>query len=291
MTKHDISHVDPHDLKPHPINRQVYGDQAPPPDLLHRIEQGWSPTSILEALPDGTLISGHLRRFAAIQLKLETVPVIYRPDLDGDLAAQVDELLGNNAGRVKSREIICREWRLAYETFKADVGSVSGEKSRDVVGRRFGVSGVSLEHGIAVVTALDGRFLDIETRDRIRQVLNERGIEPAWKLLRKAPQSTETALDGDSEGDSAQQVSLAITPQKRQKALLDVLAAIADRAPLFDGPRALEDLAAALPRESLDDHLAAVQNALQLLGLVEAEIRDRLDGENRLRRKSKKVSA
>jgi hypothetical protein len=286
----EISNVDPHDLKPHPINRQVYGDQAPPPDLINRIEQGWSPTSILEALPDGTLISGHLRRFAAIQLKLATVPVIYRADLEGDMAAQVDELLGNNAGRVKSKEVICREWRLAWKTFKTDVGSVSGEKSRDVVGRRFGVSGVSLEHGIAVVTALDTGLLGVELADKVRTTLNERGIEPAWKLLRKAPpESTQSPFSDDSEGSEAEEVSVGIPPAKRATALLGVLGAIADRMPMFDGPRALEDLTAALPRETLDDRLAEVQNALNLLGLIEGEIRDRLDGENRLRGKSKKA--
>jgi hypothetical protein len=280
----DITQVDPHDLKPHPANRLVYGDQPPPPDLFESISRGWSRTSVLEALPDGTLLKGHYRRFVAIQLHLATVPVHYRADLEGDEAAQVEELLRDNAGRVKTREVICREWRLAFETFKTETGSVAGEKSRDVVGKRFGISGVTLEHGIGVVNALDGRALDWTAKEAIRKALLERGVEPAWKLLRKAPGSTQRALGGDSEGSEDEQVSLAISPARRHKALLDVLAFIEARTDVL----AIEETAAALPRESLDDVLSQIQNTLSLLGNLESEIRDRIDDGRRSARKSKR---
>ena len=109
VTRQTVEWVDPHTLRPHPRNREVYGDMAPPSDLLDSISHGWIASSILEALPDGTLITGHLRRFAAIHLHLAQVPVIYREDLTDDESAQVAELLRNNAGRLKTREIICRD--------------------------------------------------------------------------------------------------------------------------------------------------------------------------------------
>jgi len=283
-----VSLVDPHDLRPHPRNREVYGDMAPPSDLLDSISQGWSPTSVLEALPDGTLIKGHLRRFAAIQLKIARVPVHYRDDLTADEAAQVSELLRDNAGRVKNREIICREWRLAFAMFKEETGSVSGEKSRDVVGKRFGVSGVTLEHGIAVVNALDSRGQDMDTREKVRKALFERGVEPAWKLRRKAQQNAQSGPSDEAEspeGDEA--VSLAIQPARRHKALQDILAAIDTREPLLEP----QLLAAAIPKEHLDDVLAEVQNVLGLLGNIEAEIRDRLDGARRKPHGRKKAGA
>lgn len=274
-----IEMVDPHDLKLNPHNKRVYGDMAPPSDLLDSISHGWSPTSILEALPDGTLIKGHLRRFAAIQLHVERVPVLYRPDLTDDEAAQVEELLASNAGRQKTREIVAREWRLAFQTFKQKVGKVEGEKSRDVVGKRFGISGVTLEHGIAVVDALESRGLDIEVRDQVRAALEQRGVEPAWKLLRKhLSGSTESPLDDDSEGSEAEQVSMAIPAAKRHKALLDVLSTVEAREHLLAD---VEALALAIPREKLDDVLAQVQNTLVLLGNLEGEIRDRLDAQKR----------
>lgn len=285
-TDESVVLVDPHDLKPHPLNARVYGDVAPPPDLFESIERGWSRTSVLEALPDGTLIKGHLRRFVAIQLHLAQVPVHYRADLTDDESAQVEELLRDNAGRVKTREVVGREWRLAFETFKAETGSVSGEKSRDVVGKRFGVSGVTLEHGIGVVNALDSKHLDSDLRTKVREVLEQRGVEPAWKLLRKGlPESTESPLDGDSEQSGAEEVSLAVSPQRRQKALLDVLAAIAQRELALDEPEAV---ALALPRESLEDTLVKVEVALRVLGLIEGEIRDRMEAGRRTSKKGRR---
>jgi hypothetical protein len=273
----DVIQVDPHDLKPHPSNHLVYGDQAPPADLFESIERGWSRTSVLEALPDGTLLKGHLRRFVAMQLHLATVPVHYRADLEGDEAAQVEELLRDNAGRVKTREVICREWRLAFSTFKLETGSVSGEKSRDVVGKRFGISGVTLEHGIAVANALDSKTLDWETKGAIRKALLERGVEPAWKLLRKSEKSaSEATSEGEPEGDEPEVAAvLAISPARRVKALTDVLAFIEARMDLL----AVEETAKALPHETLDDVLSQVQNTLSVLGNLEGEIRDRLNGE------------
>ena len=288
MELSDITQVDPHDLKPHPTNRLVYGDQAPPADLIESIERGWSRTSVLEALPDGTLLKGHLRRFVAVQLKLATVPVHYRADLEGDEAAQVEELLRDNAGRVKTREVICREWRLAFETFKTRTGSVAGEKSRDVVGKRFGISGVTLEHGIGVVNALDGRTVDHETKGKIREALLERGVEPAWKLLRKYGQDAPETAQDEAEAASAEQATLAITPARRLKALQDALAGIEAQRALLGGSGAVEALVQGMPREELDDRLAAVQNAVILLGNIEGEIRDRLDAGMRKARRGRR---
>lgn len=278
----EVVMVDPHTLHPHPRNREVYGDMAPPSDLLDSIRAGWNRTSILEALPDGTLISGHLRRFAAIQLKVALVPVLYRADLTDNEQAQVDELLGANAGRIKTREVICREWRMAFGTFKTETGSLAGQKSRDVVGARFGVSGVTLEHGIAVINSLDDRkILDSEDREKVRTALATRGVEPAWKLLRKA-QAVGPQADSDTAETSETDAPAvaAIAPAKRHKALLDVLAAIDSRE---DALANIEALALAIPQESLDDTLAAVQNVLNLFGNIEGEIRDRLDSAKRKR--------
>ncbi len=275
--------VDPHNLRPHPLNKQVYGNTEPPAELVDSIRRGWAASSILEALPDGTLIKGHLRRHAAMLVALETVPVLYRPDLTDDEQAQVDELLRDNAGRIKTTEIRCREWRLAFTSFKGDVGSVAGQKSRDVVAQRFGISGVTLEHGIIVVNYLDGRGLPDE-HDKVRTVLNTRGVEPAWKLVRRqdAQKDTQDEAEPSFEGDGA--TALAIAPAKRHKALQDVLKAVDDRLPLLADPEALVK---AIPQENLDATLAEVQTLLSLLGNVEAEIRDRLDAGRRSGRRKK----
>ena len=72
------------DLKPHPLNRKIYGDEAPPADFIESLRRHgiMMPLAIKE---DGTIISGHRRWQAALALKMECVPVQvvrYADDLD-----------------------------------------------------------------------------------------------------------------------------------------------------------------------------------------------------------------
>ena len=72
------------DLKPHPMNRKLYGDEAPPADFIESVRRHgiMVPLAIKE---DGTIISGHRRWQAALALGMETVPVQivdYADDLD-----------------------------------------------------------------------------------------------------------------------------------------------------------------------------------------------------------------
>lgn len=71
-------------LKPHPLNRKIYGDEAPPADFIESVRRHgiMVPLAIKE---DGTIISGHRRWQAALALKMEYVPVQivdYADDLD-----------------------------------------------------------------------------------------------------------------------------------------------------------------------------------------------------------------
>jgi len=71
-------------LKPHPLNRKIYGDEAPPADFIESVRRHgiMMPLAIKE---DGTIISGHRRWQAALALGMETVPVQivgYADDLD-----------------------------------------------------------------------------------------------------------------------------------------------------------------------------------------------------------------
>ena len=72
------------DLKPHPMNRKLYGDEAPSADFIESVRRHgiMVPLAIKE---DGTIISGHRRWQAALALGMETVPVQivdYADDLD-----------------------------------------------------------------------------------------------------------------------------------------------------------------------------------------------------------------
>ncbi len=72
------------DLKPHPMNHKLYGEEVLPPEFVASIREN----GILVPLAvkdDGTIISGHRRWQAALALGMETVPVQivdYADDLD-----------------------------------------------------------------------------------------------------------------------------------------------------------------------------------------------------------------
>ena len=72
------------DLKPHPMNRKLYGEEVLPPEFVASIRENGIlvPLAVKE---DGTIISGHRRWQAALALKMEYVPVQvvrYADDLD-----------------------------------------------------------------------------------------------------------------------------------------------------------------------------------------------------------------
>lgn len=71
-------------LKPHPMNRKLYGEEVLPPEFVASIRENGIlvPLAVKE---DGTIISGHRRWQAALALKMEYVPVQavrYADDLD-----------------------------------------------------------------------------------------------------------------------------------------------------------------------------------------------------------------
>ena len=60
------------DLKPHPMNRKLYGEEVLPPEFVASIRENGIlvPLAVKE---DGTIISGHRRWQAALALKMEYV--------------------------------------------------------------------------------------------------------------------------------------------------------------------------------------------------------------------------
>lgn len=76
------------DLKPHPVNHRIYGDEALPDDFVASIKA----RGILEPIQiktDGTIMSGHRRWQAAKSLAIKSVPVkvcAYENDIDERMA-------------------------------------------------------------------------------------------------------------------------------------------------------------------------------------------------------------
>lgn len=79
-----LTEIDPKELKPHPRNSCIYGSDEDVTELVELIAQsGWVKPLVIT--PSRTIISGHRRWKAALQLELESVPVEVR-ELPNELA-------------------------------------------------------------------------------------------------------------------------------------------------------------------------------------------------------------
>jgi len=145
------------ELKAHPKNKEIYGEELNP-DLTDNIRKYGILQPIL-VLPDGTIVAGHGRWRSAIELGIDEVPVVIFDSTD-ELEIEA-ALVSSNKSRPRDNVMLGREAKLLLEieeklarrrmaTKSAQgVQKVSqGEagKARDKVGEKLGVSGVTAQH-------------------------------------------------------------------------------------------------------------------------------------------------
>lgn len=100
-----IPKINVKDLKPHPINNQIYGEEDIK-ELAEKIkESGWIKPLIIK--PDGTVISGHRRLKACIMLGIEKVE--YEVVHFNNKNEELERLLLENQSREKTNEQKIRE--------------------------------------------------------------------------------------------------------------------------------------------------------------------------------------
>lgn len=144
-------------LRPHPRNDEVYGNDSIA-DVLKSLKTSSDDMDPLLVTRDGTIISGHRRHRAALELKLETVPVIV-----SDLTDEVEilsTLLARNCHRTKSKKQIAAECAVMMEIekkrreHKTNTGRkgageklppAQAKKSRDAVAKEQGISARSVD--------------------------------------------------------------------------------------------------------------------------------------------------
>lgn len=107
MTQTTIDQRRPNDLRPHPMNEEVYGDRADA-DLIESVRSKGVLNPIL-ITTDNLIVSGHRRWGAAIAAGLDTVPVVITP-IDDPLAIE-EALIESNRQRQKTNEQIGREYK------------------------------------------------------------------------------------------------------------------------------------------------------------------------------------
>lgn len=156
-----IRWVQPHALRPHPINEKIYGKEIVDQNLLQSIKEG----GILEELQvtaDLVVISGHRRLACAIELGLETVPVRIRFDIDTDEKVVWALIEANRTQRDKTLEQKVREIYEINDRLK---------RFRAEVANRFGVT--KLKDIVKLEEKLDPQELHIENPEQLHEFIKD----------------------------------------------------------------------------------------------------------------------
>ncbi|MHA3774475.1 ParB N-terminal domain-containing protein [Verrucomicrobiota bacterium sgz303538] len=192
-------------MQVHPLNRELYTDEPldteepqPLAGLIESVQEHGVLVPLL-VTQEHLVISGHRRLQAARKAGLTRIPSIVLPAYDENDLKRL--LLESNFQRVKSTEERLREFReyLRLERMSAktrqgartDLNTYlvenfpqgAGGKARDLAAAKVGISGKSAERGLKVLEASDDRrdSDDIQPIEEVRNLLNERGIDGAYK--------------------------------------------------------------------------------------------------------------
>lgn len=200
-----FTQLDPRTLKPHPCNSSIYGEDEDVTELVSLIRNsGWVKPLVISN--EGTIISGHRRWKAVLELEWESVPVEVREFPDE--IAQLQALLLENASRFKTVEQKVREasaWKdiekaVAHRRQLATQNNHTGravrenfpqllsEKGRtsDRLAKLVGLgSGRTYSKAARVVEAIDLETSsgNLEKAQALRQVLNSKSVDAAIRLL------------------------------------------------------------------------------------------------------------
>jgi ParB family chromosome partitioning protein len=189
-------------LKPHPQNGLIYGDSFDD-DLFQSIQKN-GVTSPIMITKDFTIISGHRRWSVCKALKVKNVPVQEIDETDSDKLVEL--LIASNVQRDKSKEQKLREGEVLreiedkraterqaenarrnqpqsqnVENFPHSV--ISEGKARDIVATKIGMSGKTLDKGLAVLKAIDVlKETDPEQAKELTKTLNK-SVSGAFKKV------------------------------------------------------------------------------------------------------------
>ncbi len=222
----EVTSVETASLHPHPLNKQVYGDE-PDEAFVDDVQDNGVITPLL-VTTHKLIVSGHRRWQAAVGLKLATVPARIVSEDDADTIEQL--LLAANLQRDKSTEQRLREFELylhleakaarARQGQRTDIGETFPESSkgraRTTAAAKVGFSDRTAERGWAVLKALEERSEteNAQELEEILTVLNVRGVEPAYQRVvglgwieKPTPRTTQPPKASDSTQRSTSSLS------------------------------------------------------------------------------------
>ena len=213
---------DPKTLRNHLLSIKIYGQEKPSDDFLESVAAHGVLVPLV-ILPDGTIIAGHTRKFAAIIKGLSEVPCLVRSDLEHHPLLVERLVIQSNRQRIKAGDVvakeayslslieaICAENREKLGT-KADPSQISDQgisgRTTEKVGTALGFSKFKAEEAIQVGGALttatakgDMEFvntLTAEARKSIHQAAMLLNPKKARKKAKKAGKGSKApkALD------------------------------------------------------------------------------------------------
>ncbi len=179
MSESQHEYRDLEELNRHPLNQDVYGDLTLEPDFIDSIEQH----GILEPIlikPDGTIISGHRRYAAALEVGLDEVPV-REVSYDSELEER-EAVIHHNKQRTKT---FSQKMREAME-----LEEIERERAKERQGERTDIKQTfaSSEFGQTrdkVASELDMSGETYRKAKRVWEAAKEEGIERIQKEVEK----------------------------------------------------------------------------------------------------------
>ena len=233
-------------LQPHPLNQRIYGHDDNITELTERIRTSeWIKPILITT--NNTIISGHRRVAACKALNIPEIEFEYVSD---DPLTQLELFVGENCYREKNNYQKVQEAKIyieiehhkAYnrmnhldepvETFPQGVDSEENGRTRDIVGKKVGLSGKSLDKAQKVTEKMDSTY-DEAFVEFFKDTLNE-NIDAASKLVAEPDeiiQDVYKKTNGDPKqvasvlrelDKEALQENISLPPGKYQIILLDL---------------------------------------------------------------------
>ena len=196
------------ELRPHPLNREIYGDPNPDDDLKNSIQKNGILTPLIIS-GDGRIVSGHRRFSGAKEFGIEEVPVIILPSCD-DLDIE-ETLIVANTQRQKTNEQIAREYeklkKIEAKKSKMRMSLAGGDRkseeykkslaqnsaapiskgdSRENAAARLGISHDTVEKALKVVNLADELKAEGKTEQtkKLLDTLNNKSVNSAIRYVK-----------------------------------------------------------------------------------------------------------
>jgi hypothetical protein len=205
MSRSKVVWKSPDELRPHPLNRELYG---PPTantaykDIRADMQRnGFDERWPLLITRDGRIIQGITRWSVSKSLALSQVPCeIFEPTNPEQAELEIErELIRGNNYRIKTQLMVAREQRKMLEVEavlargRMGSGSDGGEsKSTDRVGKVYGESGKTIQRRQKVLAAIEKAEATEDRRkaDRLTELLEGKHLVKALEMIQtKAPKA------------------------------------------------------------------------------------------------------